>query len=155
MEGIPRQTGSKAETSPITTEATPGNLIEIPPVSKDFSHSEDEFRKIDRIKEALLERGALIIEPLKGDPFVLSREHISTGEGVTIYKPDKTTEKMSMEEYDAQLRAEKKAVQFFSHKSAQHETPLTLSIGLATRAIGWFKSLFSRLWSRVRATAKI
>ena len=92
----------------------------------------------------------MTIEPLEGDPFLLSREHQQTGEGATIYLPDGVVEKMSLEAYRAQLAEGRKAAQFFDRHPRRHRDMMdTPSSPFIANAIGWLKSVFTTIWSKI------
>ncbi|CAN5757295.1 hypothetical protein BH11PAT2_BH11PAT2_02410 [soil metagenome] len=106
-----------------------------PPIPEDTSY------KINMVKERLLEAGGVTIEPIQGDPFILSRNHMSTGEGVTTYHPDGSIQKTSIEEYQAQLAVDRKAARFFN-QTQQDKTAATKA--KASGAVSWWRNFFSQ-----------
>ncbi len=108
--------------------------------------NEKNERRIQQIKKDLrLERGEMIIEPLEGDPFVLSRNHVSTGEGVTIYSPDGTVQKRTRAEYDAEFAKGLAAANYFKQRQPDSETEKTPVERFLAKGAGWLGGLFKKL----------
>ena len=113
--------------------------------------AENERRIGEIRKELRLERGEVVIEPLEEDPFVLSRNHVSTGEGVTIYKPDGTVQKETLAEYDARLARERAATNYFKQlRERLSETEKTSVRHLLSKGTGWLGGLFRKLMASFR-----
>lgn len=148
MEGAPKR--------PVETKENIASHDESPESPKDFNapvviesqqEVEDKKKEIDRVKERLLSEGYMTIEPIEGDPFTRSRDHIPTGEGVTIYHTDGTVEKMSFAE-DAAIRAkELEAVRYFSKGSNNKETTGVELFPRIKKFFGFLKKLFSSIFS--------
>lgn len=81
----------------------------------------------------------MTIEPIQGDPFVLSHEHKGTGRGATLYHPDGSITEMSIEEYKAKLTEERRAASFFRPKTQMPSVKKRSS---------WFKNVITSLWSK-------
>lgn len=146
MERVPTQTTTKPEAVEAATELSSAEHVSMQsPIPE--APKEQVQQKIKIIKERLLSAGMMTIEPLEGDPFVLSREHVSTGRGVTTYMPDGTVVKTSIEEYRAQLARDIKAARYFNQKPQEQERPARK--GLTGRVKSWLKfasSLWSKFW---------
>jgi len=148
MEVIPKQSREQARIVPREIEpAFSHELSATLTASQTVERTAEEEASIREIKERLLDRGALTIEPLEGDPFTLSQEHIPTGEGVTIYTPDGGIKKQSLAQYEAE-RAKDRAAALFFKRTQNHSEPEKLSTHFARRIGGWFKNLFARLFSK-------
>lgn len=145
MERVQKKAAPEAEAPRAHTE----HVSEVPATPVQPLHSEEDLHKINRIKESLLSAGMVTIEPLEEDPFVLSREHKNTGEGVTVYTPDGGVTKMSMSNYGAQQAKHRAAAQFFSKNSpeqrASTQSPLPHTASLVSN---WLKRIFSSFWSK-------
>lgn len=119
-----------------------------PPSAQPESAEGDAY---NRVKEQVLAAGGMTIEPLRGDPFVLSENHVPRPEGgVTVYHTDGSVELKSHEEHTAEMAKGHHAAYYFSRtrrESAANDThPLGGSSRVA-RAAGWAKGKMKKLWS--------
>ncbi|MDB5237616.1 MAG: hypothetical protein JWL88_718 [Parcubacteria group bacterium] len=163
MERIPNQKTAKVETELTPDELSPANdnidqaseLEELPDEetleTQETEEELDEKEKIRLVKERLLDAGHMTIGPLGPDAFPLSKDHVSTGEGVTIYHVDGRVEKRTLREDKAIRARELEAVRHFSSRSAQEtqdsKTPLVAKLRKLTgRAKNWLKNTFKKLW---------
>jgi len=114
------------------------------------AQTEENEKRIQQLKDELLNRGGMIIEPLKGDPFVLSRNHVPNRAEVTTYLPDGTIEMSTKAENNARLAREIAATSFF--KQSQQENPVSErnSLGrLLAKGTGWLGPLFGGLFRKL------
>ncbi|MDB5245037.1 MAG: hypothetical protein JWN90_142 [Parcubacteria group bacterium] len=149
MEEFPKQSTLNSESAAVHAGSEQAQRTsEVPSAAIEPPKEENNSYKINKIKERLLEAGMVTIEPIQGDPFVLSREHVSTGEGVTTYLPDGTVQKISIEEYRAQLAKGRKAAQFFNQQPKDALTKTQL-VSPSSRIMGWLKNAFTILWSKL------
>ena len=121
-----------------------------PPV-KTSDRAAENKKRIGEIREELrLNRGEVIIKPLKGDPFKLSRDHVSTGEGVTTYLPDGTVQKRTLAEYDTQLAKGRAAANYFKQsRELRSETEKISVRSVLSKGTGWFGALFGGLFRKL------
>ena len=118
---------------------------------KTSNRAAENEKRIREIKEELrLDRGEVIIKPLEGDPFVLSRNHVSTGEGVTIYKPDGTVQKETLAEYKARLAQGRVAANYVKQSRELHSETQKISVRrLLSTGTNWLGALFGGLFRKL------
>lgn len=146
MENVSKQIARKAETPQHETLISSIPHIDAQPALA--AHNGAEKDAIKAVKERLLSAGMMTIEPLEGDPFILSREHKSNGEGVTTYTPDGEVTTMSINEYQAELARGRQAAQFFERPKAIAENR-ERKVGVLKRTTSWLKQKFTGFFSKL------
>jgi len=146
MENVSKHIGRKVETPQHETATSTMQHVDTQPVL--VANNESDKKAISAIKERLLAAGMMTIEPLEGDPFILSREHKPNGEGVTTYTPDGEVTTMSINDYQAELTRGRQAAQFFERPKAnagnQERKP-----GVLKRTVSWLKQKFTGFFAKL------
>lgn len=105
------------------------------------------------LKQRILDEGGVTIEPLEGDPFVLSRgrEKEVRENAVTTFHPDGTTSVETHDEYEARLAQERVVARYFNPKRNVDTFPQTTNErpNIAQRFVRALKKSLKNFWSNL------